>query len=114
MGMTKKELYKSDSDSENDELWKNIDLNDLGLTKQELQEIDMLYEGLWEDMNSNKPDSEKKYLNELYAVVKRNDLKCCNCGYNNLYKNYYGSNNVHIIDNNGSSNSNGGKVGCLF
>lgn len=86
--------------------------NKMALTEKEIKNIEKWNSGLFDDLNSNKPDSKKKYLNQLKKIVKNNDdLNNKNCNYSNnyntkpnFYSNYYGSNNVKIIDNKFSNN----------
>ena len=62
---------------------------------------------LFEDINSNKPYSEKKYLQEFDKMYKKNEQKkncinknCINknCNGSNFFSNNINSNNVYISD----------------
>lgn len=87
------------------------------LTQEEINRYKDWMEGLWKDINSKKPYSEKKYLQQMNNIPRRKS--CCDNNYDNkrdnyyanapnYYNNYYSSNNVYITGNNV------GKVGYLF
>lgn len=81
------------------------------LTQQEINRYNNWMKGLWKDINSKKSYSQKKYLQQLHNMPRRNC--CCDNNRDNYYapnyhNNYYSSNNVYITGNNL------GKVGYLF
>jgi hypothetical protein len=69
-------------------------------TEQFKKEEDSFLHKLLEDVNSNKPYSEKKYLQEYNKMHKKNEHKknCINknCNSPNFFSNYSNSNNVYI------------------
>lgn len=83
------------------------------LTQQEINRYNNFVKGLWKDINSKKKSySDKKYLQQLHNISKRNyycDTNNNNCYAPNYHNNYYSSNNVNITGNNI-----GNKVCCLF
>lgn len=71
-----------------------------------------LWNGLYDDLTSNKPYKQKKYL-QIFDKISNQNNYCSNnykCSGNKLQVNYYGSNNVQIT----GLNNNVGYYGSIF
>jgi hypothetical protein len=64
--------------------------------KIKIKESTDKHKKILEDINSNRPYSEKKYLQEFNRMIERDIKKSQNCNGKEFFTNYYSSNNVYI------------------